>query len=1058
MLNNNDRMTSKMDDDQRRARQSSALWVALVGCIVLGFATNFFGVPLFLNVEFIFGSVVTVFVILRFGVAYGTLAAVVISSATWIAWNHPYALIVFVLEAFTLGMVLRRRPKANAIVVVTGFWLVAGMPLIWLFYHNVMGLGTDAALTILLKQAINGVFNAAIAFGLHVLLARFEAKHKVLLPMAAGQSSVRVSIRDFVLVGILAFGIVPTMILVVLNGRTELQRTEEEIAYAVLASTDAVNRMYGNWIRENVRIFNSFMDHVQAQYPAVAEEDAALLSDYAEITNPALHGLGFSAPAEMPDLAAETQIRSQGGRELQPRSAAVYWARDPDGTITPVIRIYAALVRDGRASGQYLYADLTTEQVAESLQQIAASWGVSIGIVDPARTVLVSTDPAVTPGSAMEMAVGDKHPIYDNVVLTLPEAVRGRTISERWERTSARSYSAIDGFPILSVVVEAQFAGYQADLFRRFLANLALLGAVVLAAVIVGWSVSGGLVQSVSLLQHSTRGLATRIPEYGSIDLPEFHIQEIKELSDTMREMATSLQGQFAEVTANNARLQRLTMEAEAANRAKSQFLANMSHEIRTPMNGILGFSELLRDRLRDRDDLSEYLANIMQSGRTLLRLIDDILDLSRIESGRLTLQPRAFQPGRLVREIESVFRPRAEHKGLRFTIQVDAALPERLVLDELRLRQILNNLIGNAVKFTGSGEIEVSVSTRDSSARSDDRVDMILTVRDTGIGIDESDFEQIFQPFTQQQNQDNRVFEGTGLGLAITKRLVEMMNGTISVESRPGAGALFTVELPDVPVADDPAAEPDAPSAAPAVETIVFDPATIVVAEDNAMNRAVINAMLGDLPFTLRVVGDGLEALEAVHAERVDLVIMDIQMPRMDGAEATRRLRADPVTAEIPIIALTASAMSHQRREIEPLFDGYLTKPITRERLLLEMAKHLRCTFSGESDSPPAEAGEGELLQVGAWSREDALILMDKILPLYRTVEKEYSVGSIRRLAAALMELAPQTDNTAFRIFAGSIDASVRQFDMAQVEKRLGQLGELIAALSDLTEERGNR
>lgn len=1034
-------MSISLDNQGRRTAPTVLTRLVVVGCAVVGFVVNFLGVPLFLNVEFIFGSVFTVLVILRFGVWYGTPAAMAVSSATWIAWNHPYALIVFVLEAFVIGAALRRRPTANAIVVATVFWLVAGMPLIWLFYHGVMGLGTDAALTIVLKQATNGVFNAAVAFGLHAIIARIELYRAKGNSWSADGATTRVSIRDLVLVAILAFGIVPTMILVVLSGRTELQRTEREIVDTVISATEAASRVYDSWLTDGTNGFAAYANRVRAHPRSTTTETTVdPWAEMVELSNPTVSRLGTTDEQDQPSYTATAAILTAAGRASRARAVGLYWEPADSGMTIPAVRLFDEVVYDEGGIGRYAYADLSLTNLSEALRRLAENWGVTISVLDATRLVVATSDPLFQPGARLEMAVGDKHPLYADVVLTLPEAERNRTISERWARTRARTYRPLANSPEFSLVVEAQFLRYQADLFRRFLVNLSLLGAVVLLAVAVGWSVSGGLVQSVNLLQQSTRGLAARIPEHGPIDLPRVHVSEIMELGETMREMATSIQSQFAEVTANNERLQRLTLEAEAANRAKSQFLANMSHEIRTPMNGILGFSELLRDRLRDREDLAEYLSNIDQSGRTLLRLIDDILDISRIESGRLALQPRAFSPARLCREIENIFRPRAESKNLVFALHIDPMLPERLILDELRLRQILNNLVGNAIKFTASGEVEVRI-TAQAPAAATEAVDVRLTVRDTGIGIDAHEIDQIFQPFTQQQNQDNRAYEGTGLGLAITKRLVEMMDGTIGVESTRGAGSLFTVTLPNVPIASAQGVGTEPATLNPSVENILFRPATIVVAEDNSMNRAVVTAMLSDLPFTLRVVGDGLEALEAAHAEKVDAVIMDIQMPRMDGVEATRRLRKDPSTARVPIIALTASAMRHQRQEIEPLFDGYLTKPIARESLILELAKHLPCTI-GASTALPEES------EPPTFSLDGKPQLLNRIAPLVRAFEREHSVGSVRRLVAALQELS--ADDPALRGYVEAIDGAARQFDMARVETYLKPLRALIEKPSE--------
>ncbi|MCP4217675.1 MAG: response regulator [bacterium] len=395
---------------------------------------------------------------------------------------------------------------------------------------------------------------------------------------------------------------------------------------------------------------------------------------------------------------------------------------------------------------------------------------------------------------------------------------------------------------------------------------------------------------------------------------------------------------------------------AEAANRAKSEFLANMSHEIRTPMNSILGFTELLDERIRDTRE-KKYLSAIIAGGKTLMSLINDILDLSKIEAGKLEIHLRAVNPKHIFNEIRTIFLHQTEARDLQFELDIDPALPEGLMLDAIRLRQILFNLVGNAVKFTESGYVKISLSKQ---YKEDDRstLDLIFSVEDSGIGIPEAEQPMIFDAFWQHRDGDIDTFGGTGLGLSITRRLVDIMGGTISVKSTPGKGSRFQVVLRDVAVA--PVDGTGGAGRLSDMAAVVFEKAVILIADDIASNRELIKEFLADMPvFTILEAGNGKEAVAVIKEHRPDLVLMDIRMPELDGAEATVLLKADETLKSIPIVILTASAMKEQEnRAKEAGCDGFLRKPVAKHRLLSELMRFL----SHSSHSPvPQYAGSGK-------------------------------------------------------------------------------------------------
>ncbi|WP_374470633.1 response regulator [Phenylobacterium sp.] len=379
------------------------------------------------------------------------------------------------------------------------------------------------------------------------------------------------------------------------------------------------------------------------------------------------------------------------------------------------------------------------------------------------------------------------------------------------------------------------------------------------------------------------------------------------------------------------AELRRSVREAEAATRAKSDFLANMSHEIRTPLNGILGVASVLAARL-DGDEERRMVRTIVESAEALERLLSDALDLSRVEAGKLEIRNERFDLPALVERAAALFRPQAEEKGLAFSIEIDPAARATVTGDPLRLQQILTNLISNAVKFTARGAVSCRVEVEAGAFR--------FEVRDTGIGFDPARAAELFGRFQQADGSIAQKYGGSGLGLAISRHLAELMGGSLAAAAAPGQGAAFTLTLP----LGEPAASagPASPVHAPHARR-----AKVLLADDHATNRRVVELMLAAEPVDLTLVGDGSQALDAFAAQTFDLILMDVQMPVLDGLSAIRAIRrqeADLGLPRTPIAALSAHALpEHVAMSLAAGADRHLTKPIRAEALLLALAESLR-------------------------------------------------------------------------------------------------------------------
>ena len=1063
-------MSTTLGDNVVETRKNGLLFFATL--IAAGLAGNYFKYPIFLNIDFLFGSIFAMLALQFFGLGQGIAAAAIIGSYTYILWNHPYAIIILTVEVAFVAWLMNRR-KIGMVQADTIFWLVIGMPLVYLFYHLVMHTPPSNTYIVMTKQAVNGITNTLVA---RIIFTGYSIKTR----------SALTSYSELVYNMLAAFVLFPALIILAISSRTDFNNTDQNIRRSLMQSSQRLDHYVETWIKnrkspvinlaelaetrtpQQMQPFLELVKKSDANYPRVGLLDkTATITAYA----PLVDELGKS---NIGKSAADRPYIPQLKQTLKPMLTEVVMGII--GVPKPRVFMLAPVVIKGEYGG-YIVGVLSLDQIHEQLDKSLSENGTLYTLLDKNSKIIMTTHHDQKMMTPFVRGKGELKRIDNRISQWIPELPPNISVIERWKKSVYITETAIGDLAEWKLILEQPVAPFQKALYDSYTGKLLLLFLILLGSLVLAELLSRRAVATLDNLSQITRNLPEKLaigtknfkwPESGIIEahhlinnfismayaLSEQFLEirevnqsleqrvdertaELKESEERFRNMANSapvliwisdtdrlytwfnkvwldftgrtmeqeLGNGWAEgvhpddfdrclatyVTSfdkrqpfsveyrllradgqyrwlwNNAtptyehgvfngyigsctditdrkqmedELHQAMTAAESANRAKSEFLANMSHEIRTPMNGITGMAQLLHFTALD-EEQKGYLEAIELSSSNLLSIISDILDLSKIEAGKIDLEHRDFSLRATVSDVIKTQIPNIQRKGITIKTNFPGEVPDNLSGDQLRLKQILLNIIGNAIKFTGKGGINIVVACSELHGNV---ALLTISVTDTGIGISPESMKKIFKPFSQADMSTTRKYGGTGLGLTICTRLAELMGGRIQAESTEGIGSTFLIQIPFL-VNEAIAVSPDQMKGSNVLAPWEGAPLRILVAEDQETNLLYLNNLLKKYGHMVVVAHDGKEALAKLDKEEFDIILMDVQMPEMDGIEATRIIRQQETGTDrhIPIIAVTAFALLDEKNRIlDHGFDGYISKPVDSALLVEEIKRFM--------------------------------------------------------------------------------------------------------------------
>lgn len=1081
--------------------------IIFLSLCVFGLLGNYFKVPLFFGIDVIFGSIATLLVVVIFGTIPGAVAGLIIGGVTWFLWGHPYAMVIFGLEALFVGLTYKN--ERNLALVDGFYWLFIGAPLVFVSYGGILNLNFDTVSLIATKQALNGIMNAVIV-GLILVLVNLYGKKIINI------NQPKISFREIIFNIIIAVSLISAAVPAIFSNHNYHRELEREVKLELEAISNEVKaRLKLAELRTPISKDN-FNGWISGEFNQL-ERDIFVGTDPIAISAKNQKGI---------TLATWGEVKAHENGVITKKHNGIMDLWMPPNDLSLMKRWKAA---------QYLYTSsiefisgekifITTEiSTSGTIQRhtentfytlllltlmlgLALVFGYFLSnlLIIPIRRIsddskLISQNLIADAPPEISSALFAEYDVMVDSLRTLSDeiidklhalnSIRSTLEDEVEERTKEIGKLAVVAKQVSNGVVITNIDGEIEWVNEGFLQisgyDFDELVGKTPGSILQGEDSSAETIKVMNSALYNREPFHVEIINYrkdgksywtdiscnpmlddtgnviGHIAV-ETDIEQRKQSELDLIDSRSALESQLEQtleaqlrIEAQSEELKNLAemeayarVEAESAARAKSEFLASMSHEIRTPMTGVMGFADMLLD-----EELSDSsrckVVKIIETSKSLLTIINEILDISKMDAGKLQIESINFNPAEIANDVTQLFQQtRSSEKKVQLDINVEFAedFPDLVNGDPSRLRQILINLMGNAVKFTDEGSVTLHGEN--------DIQNKILRfeISDTGIGINQENCKNLFVDFSQADASISRKYQGTGLGLSICKRLVELLGGQIDVESELGQGSTFSFTVPYETATEEISFIDEGLHAESLHDAQHLN---VLVAEDNEINRTIIEAILTRMTHSVTFAHDGHEAVQAVQSNDFDLVLMDIRMPEMSGPEATIQIRKlDGPKANIPIIALTADIMADNRQSyFDAGMNDCVGKPINHEELVVAINKAMK------SNATEPDTMQEKAINEAAFDVDEIMTRLglpeEVLMPLLQKFANDYGEINMRfadqakndkhddivKLAHELKGVSGSLGFVAINTLITSIESSAKERDSDAIRNNLGHL-----------------